>query len=105
MTRTERQYKCIENWVKSGGRSTVVACTGFGKTFLGLTVSKLFLQKNPNEKVLVVVPTDLLKTQWTLQLNQMGLLSSVDVEVINTAIKREHEHKLYILDKEGICRV
>lgn len=30
ITRTERQKKCLINWLKSGGAATVVACTGFG---------------------------------------------------------------------------
>ena len=30
MDRTSRQKLCLKRWLESGGRSSIVACTGFG---------------------------------------------------------------------------
>ena len=30
VSRDERQYECIQNWIKSKGKATCVAATGFG---------------------------------------------------------------------------
>ena len=30
MDRTERQKECLKRWLKSGGKASIEACTGFG---------------------------------------------------------------------------
>ena len=32
VTRDERQEESVKKWIKSKGRGTIVACTGYGKT-------------------------------------------------------------------------
>jgi hypothetical protein len=30
MTRDERQQLCVSNWIKAGGKNTIIGATGFG---------------------------------------------------------------------------
>ena len=83
MTRDERQDLAIEKWKKAGGRATWVFSTGFGKTRTALKTIQRFLQKAPTAIVAVVVPTKILKDQWTKQLQEWGLTATVII--LNTA--------------------
>ena len=64
-----------------------------------MTISQLLTQKNPDFKILVVVPTDNLKNQWLKQLIEWKLLKNVTVEIINTAIKKVQHFDLLICDE------
>jgi superfamily II DNA or RNA helicase len=46
-----------------GGNGCVVACTGFGKTRVGIQTIQLLLKKKPDAQILISVPTDVLKEQ------------------------------------------
>ena len=35
MTRTERQQEAVRKWLKSKGKGSIEAATGFGKTNMG----------------------------------------------------------------------
>ena len=63
MTRTERQLLAVENWRASGGRNSIVAATGVGKTRTALKAVQILCKKRPILNVLVVVPTLFLKQQ------------------------------------------
>ena len=66
--------------------------------------SKLLTQKFPNLKIIVVVPTDALQSQWQGQLFEMGLTGQAEVIIINTLVKNYHECDLLILDRQNsIC--
>ena len=99
MTRTERQIAGIRKWGHAGGKGTVVASTGFGKTRLGLMLCEALLKKKESLRILVVVPTDLLQEQWTTQLNDWGFSLNSNVYVINSAIKQRLSCDLLILDE------
>ena len=64
ITRTQRQKICVKNWINTNGRATVVAATGFGKTMVAIITIKHLLKVNPDAKILISVPTDVLKKQW-----------------------------------------
>ena len=98
LDRTERQKLGLERWVKAGCRATLQWCTGVGKTRAGMMAIKLFLNKNTNSSILVVVPTDYLKIQWMQELSKNGLLN-VRVEIINSAIKIDDYVDFLILDE------
>ena len=99
MDRTTRQKLAIKRWSQNNGCATLILPTGFGKTRIALTISQLLTQKNPNLKILVVVPTDNLKNQWLKQLVEWKLLKNVTVEIINTAIKKVQHFDLLICDE------
>ena len=99
MDRTTRQKLAIKRWSQNNGCATLILPTGFGKTRIALTISQLLTQKNPDLKILVVVPTDNLKNQWLKQLIEWKLLKNVTVEIINTAIKKVQHFDLLICDE------
>lgn len=99
MDRTTRQKLAIKRWSQNNGCATLILPTGFGKTRIALTISQLLTQKNPDFKILVVVPTDNLKNQWLKQLIEWKLLKNATVEIINTAIKKVQHFDLLICDE------
>ena len=105
MDRTQRQKECLKRWLEFGGRASVVACTGFGKTRVALNLIDAFITKNPTAQVLVVVPTQVLKDQWIEQIDARGLGLNTRVEIINSVIKFNDRKRRYndhsILDING----
>ena len=99
MTRTERQKLCYKRWIEAGGKATIVATTGFGKTRLALNTIDKFLTINDQTFVLIVVPTEVLKKQWIDQLIERDLISNCRVEIINSVIKSDWECDLLIQDE------
>lgn len=100
LTRDERQEQSKRAWLQNKGRGTIVAATGVGKTRIALNIIKSLLSKYPTIKVLVVVPTELLKTQWLEQLDQWGFSLNAEVQVINTTSKNGYTCDLLILDEK-----
>ena len=98
-SRDERQKEGILKWVKAGCRGTLVWATGIGKTRTAIKAIKLYLSKNNNKEIVVIVPTENLKIQWLQELNKHNLLQEVSVEIIHSAIKIQSKIDLIILDK------
>ena len=96
--RTERQKKCLKNWIKYKCQACIEAATGFGKTYMASMAISLLQRKYPDLKSIVIVPTEILLNQWKDQLNKWKL-SNVDVIIINTAIKHTYTCDLLILDE------
>jgi len=101
--RTARQKECRITWVKNKCIGTITACTGFGKTRVGLDSIEMIVNKYPNFRVLVVVPTDALQKQWKEQLDKRGLRLNTDVLVINTAIKANRIYNVLVIDEIHRC--
>lgn len=98
-SRDIRQEQCITNWVKAKGHATCECATGFGKTRIGLLIIQKLLKSSPQRRVLIVVPTTLLREQWTEQLDSWGFSLNCEVQVINTVITRDWTTDLLIIDK------
>jgi len=81
------------------GCGTIVACTGFGKTRLGINLIEAFVKRNEDSSSLVIVPTQLLKDQWIDQLEERGLLGNARVEIINSVIKLNWTCDLLVIDE------
>ena len=99
MTRTERQQEAVKRWLKSKGKGTIVAGTGFGKTRCALMAIKALLKKYPQFRILVVVPTEALQRQWMEHINEWGFQLSVEVVIINTCIKHQWQCDLLVIDE------
>jgi len=99
MTRDERQRLGVSSWIKSGCRGTLVWATGTGKTRAAILAIKAFMSKNSDKKIVVIVPTESLKVQWMQELNKFGLFHEVTVEIINSAIKKDTQIDLAVLDE------
>ena len=65
LTRDERQEESLKAWLHNKGKGCIEACTGFGKTKIGLNAIETVRKRYPTLSVIVVVPTDVLKNQWT----------------------------------------
>ena len=99
MTRDERQEICRVKWIKNKCRGTIVQPTGAGKTVTALKCLKSIIDKYPTLRILVVVPTDNLKTQWRIQLDAWGMELCADVQVINTVVKHKWNVDIICLDE------
>ena len=98
-SRTIRQKEAIEKWIAARCCGTGIYPTGFGKTTTAIGCIKRFLNKNPTKKILVVVPTDVLKVQWTKILDYNGLSFNAEVQIINSVIRQEQYFDMLVLDE------
>lgn len=103
MTRTERQYVSYSKWVKAGGKATIVGCTGYGKTKVAINTIEKLKEINDHIFALIIVPTEVLQEQWTNQLIERNLIDNCQVEIINSAIKKEWECDFLIIDEVHIA--
>lgn len=99
MTRSERQQLAIDRWKSAGCRGSCVMPTGFGKTRTALDAVERVLAKNPTIKVVVVVPTKVLKDQWEEEIYKRNFNSPVNVLIINTTAKRPFDCNFLIIDE------
>ena len=99
LDRTKRQIEGIDKWIAAKCRGTLQWATGTGKTRAGLLAITRFFNKNPDKKVVVIVPTEVLQRQWIKLLADAGFIFNLDVLIINTAIKKPFEATLLVLDE------
>lgn len=99
LSRDARQDLGIEKWKAAKGRATCLYPTGFGKTRVAMKIITRMIDKKKDAKMIVIVPTDNLKEQWTLELIERELIQNVEVYVVNTAIKRTLDCDLLIVDE------
>lgn len=99
ISRDERQEICLQNWFKNKGKGIIVAGTGFGKTRVATNMVGRLLNKYPNLKFIIVVPTTVLKDQWTEILDKLGYGLNCEVLVINTAIRNNYKCDVLVLDE------
>ena len=60
---------------------------------------KRLLSKRPNASVLIVVPTEILKDQWTLELGTNNILDNCQVLIINSVIKNSYAADFLVIDE------
>lgn len=99
INRTDRQKEGIKKWVDSGCKASWTWATGVGKTFGAIMAIKMFLSKNKDKIIVVVVPTEYLKVQWLQELSKNGIFNFVTVEIINSAVKKDNQIDFIILDE------
>lgn len=99
MDRTTRQKIGIRKWINAGGKGCLEWGTGVGKTFGSLMVVKSLYSKNPKLKVIIAVPTEVLKEQWNRELSKHNLFHICLVEIYNTIIKNSYDVDLLIVDE------
>jgi|TARA_R110000824_G_scaffold361127_4_gene548905 superfamily II DNA or RNA helicase len=98
-SRTSRQLEIVQKFADNKGRGTLLAATGFGKTFTAIMVILRLLKSRPEAKVIIVVPTINLKNQWIVELRKNKVKDHCDVIVINTAYKSKAKCDLLICDE------
>ena len=100
-TRDERQRRIHVDWREAGGRNTVEACTGFGKTRVAVNVIKSMNENLPMATCDVVVPSIHLKKDWSKENGHIvsNRLKNVEVFTIHTYIKANRDPTLLVIDE------
>tara|TARA_R110000764_G_scaffold67566_2_gene140461 strand:- start:344 stop:1771 length:1428 start_codon:yes stop_codon:yes gene_type:complete len=91
-----RQLRSVIKWIQSGARGTIVAATGFGKSFLGFLAIKKLDKLKPGATTIIIVPTIPLKEQWESQIIDLRL-PNVSVYVVNTIALKDIHYKCDLL--------
>lgn len=99
LTRDERQDESVRKWLQNKGKGCLECATGYGKSRCALIIIKKLLSKYPQLKILIVVPTELLKNQWLEHVENNQLQLNVDVQIINTVAKNGSLCDLLIIDE------
>ncbi len=97
--RTSWQISNIVRWANQRYRGTSEAATGSGKSRIGIHAIRMLRRNDDSRRVIVVVPTRVLKTQWENELRKWRLSENTEVWVINSIIKGLHATDLLILDE------
>jgi superfamily II DNA or RNA helicase len=100
--RTLAQQSVISDWVNLGAKAYVQWCTGSGKSYIACLAIKLCNERHPDKQINVVVPTTVLAEAWTDDKKghiKLHGLKNVNVYVINTYVKNQHECGLLIIDE------
>lgn len=101
-SRTIRQKEVIKKWVDNGARGYALWATGTGKSYLAVLSIKLCNERHPDKKINIVVPTTVLQEAWTDDKKghiKIHNLKNVEVYVINTYVKEQHNCALLIIDE------
>ena len=96
--RSIRQQLSVQKWVDNGCKGTLELTTGFGKTRCAVIAITRFLSKNSG-KILILVPTAVLKKQWIDIIKANNFPSSIEVMIFNTAARRNLSVDFLILDE------
>lgn len=99
MTKDERQEIARVKWIKNKCKGTFVWPTGTGKTYAALKCLKSVINKYPELKFMVVVPTTNLKDQWLQQIDNWELQFNGDVIIINSAVRSRYTTDILVLDE------
>lgn len=97
MQRSERQSLSVQKWVDNRLRGSLVLPTGFGKTRTGILAASRFQSKNPQHKILIVVPSDPVKAQWLEELARYNV--TADVITMYKASREVYTCSLLIIDE------
>lgn len=98
MNRTQRQIQVLKRWAQNDYKGIFQAATGFGKTYTAIMAIKGMVTRADIQSCLVVVPTIALKNQWEKEL-ETHKVKFAEVLVINTAIKKQREYDMIVLDE------
>lgn len=99
ISRDERQAQSVHKWLENKGRGCLECCTGYGKSRCAINAIKKVLTKYPQLRVLIVVPTELLKNQWLNHIDHYQLQLNVDVAIINSVAKNGAQCDLLVIDE------
>lgn len=98
--RLARQRQIAKAWWEDmKGVGGFLAATGFGKTMVAMIIIHAMQLKFPNLSVLVVVPTDYLRDQWTDRIKAKGLWKNIRVDTVQSLVKENNKVDLLILDE------
>lgn len=71
-SKLQRQEQIAQNWRNNRGIGGAQVATGFGKTFTTLyCICKRMFEKDPNHRIIVVVPRTNLREQWRKEIEKL----------------------------------
>jgi len=73
------QNEAIDKWENNGNMGILKMATGTGKTFTAIVALERYLQKKEKGAVIIVAPKQLLVSQWSNELKQLGFSNVIDV--------------------------
>lgn len=101
--RDEEQKKALNKWAKAGYTGSIIAGTGFGKSRCGVLAVSHVHSINSDDKILILVPTVQLQTQFAEEFTKWGLedcLDNVDILCYQSAYKLVGNHYSLVLCDE-----
>lgn len=102
--KTIRQKDIVTKWIINKYRGTLIAATGFGKTFTAVIAIMWLQSKRKETRVIIEVPTLYLQEQWRGVLKNNNIDTTfIQVQVINTGCKLKQECDLLIIDEVHSC--
>jgi superfamily II DNA or RNA helicase len=88
------QKEALDLWAKEY-RGILKVVTGGGKTILAILALRLFLDKNPNKQVLILVPSVSLLDQWFLELEKF-LGKEVEIGIYGGGFKAKKSSQIIL---------
>lgn len=73
------QNIAINKWENNGNMGILKMATGTGKTFTAIAAIERYLHKKEKGAVVIVAPKQLLVSQWSNELKQLGFSNVIDV--------------------------
>jgi len=101
--RDEEQKKALNSWAQAGYTGSIIAGTGFGKSRCGVLAVSHVHSINSDDKILILVPTVQLQTQFAEEFTKWGLedcLDNVDILCYQSAYKLVGNHYSLVLCDE-----
>ena len=102
-SRTIWQKEVIRKWIEiNKAKGFTEICTGAGKSYIGILAIKLANERHPDKQINVVVPSTMLSDAWLDEKKghiAIHGLKNVNVYVINSYVKDQHECGLLIIDE------
>ena len=99
LNRYNRQLEGFHKWKDAGCRGTLEYVTGMGKTFTAIQSAKHFITREPEFRVIVGVPTDILRTDWRKNVTTHGIAQNFYVDTIHNLVKMDLDADMLILDE------
>lgn len=95
-----RQLREVVTW-KNGfkARSTITACTGFGKSIMAIIAIKKMLKKNEHRRTLIVVHSTPLKQQWEKHVINFKLFNTQIITIQSLSKYSNLQFDLLIIDE------
>ena len=91
------QDDAISSWIQNKYRGIAKVVTGGGKTYFGLMCILELIEKEPETKVFIVVPTIALRDQWVLDIQEGLGVSSEEIYSHGMDKKLNTNHKIAVM--------
>jgi superfamily II DNA or RNA helicase len=99
----KQQRMALNAWARLSGRGSIIAGTGFGKSRCGVLACKYILDRIPDSKVLILVPTIQLQGQFAEEFEKWGCseyLSNIEILCYQSAYKLQGQnYSLVVCDE------